>query len=108
MKLETIFISHESCEQCGSSDAKAIYDDGHGFCFSCETYYPKEDAPRVATNGHGGVDEDTEDAPKAEGFLRGDFKELRNRGITEETCRKWNYEVGFHQGSVCHIASFKN
>ena len=26
MKLETIFISHESCEQCGSSDAKAIYE----------------------------------------------------------------------------------
>ena len=107
MKLETIFISHESCEQCGSSDAKAIYDDGHGFCFSCETYYPKDEA-RVSTNGHGRVDGDTEDAPKAEGFLRGDFKELRNRRITEETCRKWNYEVGFHQGSTCHIASFKN
>ena len=107
MKLETIFISHESCEQCGSSDAKAIYDDGHGFCFSCETYYPQEEA-RVSTNGHGRADEDTEGTSKSEGFLRGAFKELRNRGITEETCRKWNYEVGFHQGSVCHIASFKN
>ena len=30
------FLRHEPCEVCGSSDAKAIYDDGNTFCFSCQ------------------------------------------------------------------------
>ena len=35
------FIRHEPCEACGSSDAKAIYDDGSTFCFSCQTVTEK-------------------------------------------------------------------
>ena len=37
------FVRHERCENCGSSDANARYDDGHAFCFSCETYSPPEE-----------------------------------------------------------------
>ena len=37
------FVRHERCENCGSSDANARYDDGHAFCFSCETYTPNEE-----------------------------------------------------------------
>lgn len=102
---EATFIRHESCEQCGSSDAKAIYDDGHGYCFSCETLF--QDQERGSSNGHAKLDEDTEVKGQG-GFLRGSSKELRNRRLTEETCRKWRYEVGFHQGTTCHIASFLN
>lgn len=29
--------SHQPCDDCGSSDALAIYDDGHTHCFSCNT-----------------------------------------------------------------------
>ena len=29
------FLKHIGCDKCGSSDAKAIYDDGSTFCFSC-------------------------------------------------------------------------
>ena len=36
------FLSHEPCPECGSSDALARYDDGHGYCFSCE-YWEKGD-----------------------------------------------------------------
>jgi twinkle protein len=31
---------HIPCETCGSSDAKCVYEDGHGYCFSCNEYYP--------------------------------------------------------------------
>jgi len=85
---EATFIRHESCEQCGSSDAKAIYDDGHGYCFSCETLF--QDQERGSSNGHAKLDEDTEVKGQG-GFLRGSSKELRNRRLTEETCRKWRY-----------------
>src|SRR5258708_12061943 len=33
---------HIPCENCGSSDAKCVYEDGHGYCYSCNSYYPKE------------------------------------------------------------------
>ena len=34
----TIVKRHQACDDCGSSDALAIYDDGHTYCFSCTTY----------------------------------------------------------------------
>lgn len=30
-----VFIKHEKCEECGSSDGKAVYDDNSSFCFVC-------------------------------------------------------------------------
>lgn len=32
---------HIPCPSCPSSDAYCVYDDGHGFCFSCEYYKPR-------------------------------------------------------------------
>lgn len=34
---------HVPCEACGSSDAKCTYSDGHGYCFSCQTYFPSKE-----------------------------------------------------------------
>lgn len=31
---------HIPCSDCGSSDARCTYDDGHSYCFSCQTYIP--------------------------------------------------------------------
>jgi len=31
------FLKHTSCEKCGSSDAKGLYDDGSSWCFSCHS-----------------------------------------------------------------------
>ena len=36
MGKNTNFIKHDSCDQCGSSDARAIYSDGSSYCFSCK------------------------------------------------------------------------
>lgn len=40
---------HVPCEVCGSSDAKVVYEDSHGYCFSCGTYF-KPDGGQVASN----------------------------------------------------------
>jgi twinkle protein len=34
---------HIPCDSCGSSDARCNYSDGHGYCYSCATYFPSED-----------------------------------------------------------------
>ena len=36
-----IFKKHQPCFNCPSSDAVAVYEDGHGYCFSCEWVYKK-------------------------------------------------------------------
>jgi replicative DNA helicase len=35
-----IVLGKQPCPSCTSSDAYHEYDDGHGYCFSCQTYFP--------------------------------------------------------------------
>ena len=35
--IESEFVRHTACENCGSSDAKSEYSDGHTYCFVCHT-----------------------------------------------------------------------
>jgi twinkle protein len=44
MTTNKIVELHKPCPQCSSSDAYCLYDDGHGYCFSCQTYFPKENS----------------------------------------------------------------
>lgn len=37
------FIKHESCEKCGSSDGKAVYDDESSHCFVCQHTVPSQE-----------------------------------------------------------------
>ena len=37
---ESEFVRHMPCENCGSSDAKSLYSDGHTFCFVCHDRTP--------------------------------------------------------------------
>jgi len=39
---ESEFVRHMPCENCGSSDAKSLYSDGHTFCFVCQYRTPGE------------------------------------------------------------------
>lgn len=48
-------LTHKgSCDTCGSSDANAFYDDGHQFCFSCNTYKQGESTVSHVTLTSGG------------------------------------------------------
>ena len=43
------FVRHIACEHCGSSDANALYTDGHTHCFACgktESEASQEDRER--------------------------------------------------------------
>ena len=35
---DSTFLYHSACDECGSSDANSVYDDGHTYCFSCNTH----------------------------------------------------------------------
>jgi twinkle protein len=40
-----IIARHLPClsDECGSSDARSVYEDGTSFCFSCQSWFPKQD-----------------------------------------------------------------
>lgn len=39
--MSKVILSKQPCprQECGSSDAYHVYDDGHGYCFSCQHYF---------------------------------------------------------------------
>lgn len=85
---------HLPCPACPSSDAYCVYEDGHGYCFSCKTYFPNKG------------DQLTNDIIPNDG-LEYSYEFLGRRGIAAETFRyygcptKINREgkpvsIGFH------------
>jgi twinkle protein len=48
----------------------------------------------------------TEVTPKASSLVVGEVQALSKRGITEETCEKWKYQVGKKNGKTCQIANY--
>ena len=92
------FVSHEPCNSCGSSDANALYADGSMWCFACETY--------TKGDGDDSFETSIQTAQRTE-LIEGDYRELRSRGLTEATCRKFGYTVGMHKGQPVQIATYK-
>jgi len=70
------------CDECGSSDAKVLYEAGDGFCFSCNHFYPPEgETAKVSTRPKG----------KQSNLLTGEHKAVR--GLTLATVKKWGVQV---------------
>ncbi len=91
------FLRHIPCDSCGSSDGAALYQDDHTFCFVCLKH----------TNGANSTQpRETRKMTSNVTFLEGESKALTKRGITEETCAKWRYQVADHNGSKVQVANY--
>ena len=88
------YLYKTSCPHCGSSDANAVYSDGHHYCFSCTKYTHGQDAERGARPM----------MPQLIPF--GETQSLPKRGLTEETCRKYKYSLGEYNGQPVQIATY--
>ena len=75
----TIVERHLPCEDCSSSDALALYDDGHTWCFSCETYRKGNEMEAKVVNftNRGGTT-----VPNVMGYSS---YPISTRGISKET-----------------------
>lgn len=97
---ESTFLRHVACPDCGSSDANAVYDDGHEYCFAC--------------GRHGGNKGDTgvpseqrlDERPKEGMIVGGEFKALRSRRIDEATCKHFGYRVAEFKGKTVQVAPY--
>ncbi len=93
---------HTACTNCPSSDALAVYSDGHGYCFSCNSHFPTIPGITIPS------EQDHSKAVKQHKLNdSGEVIALTARGISHETCKAWHYEVGKdHEGHKIHIANY--
>lgn len=101
------FVTHTSCDACGSSDANGVFDDGHTFCFSCNTYCDSEE-PGGETTSHQPKSVPDQGQAQQKGLLSGVPKAIPARGLTEATCKKFGYLVGNHNGQNVQIAVYRD
>lgn len=97
---ESALLYKTSCPrpECGSSDANAIYDDGHTFCHSCRV-------PGRVDGVEGGHTPPAKGRRMA-GLISGEVEALPKRSIDDAVCAKYNYQVGIFNDRKCHIAPF--
>lgn len=95
-----VFLYHEACPLCGSSDAGSVYDDGSASCFACgKRYKGSADGKSKDMLEQGG-------RPVSGDFLSGTVAGLPKRGLREETLQKYGYKLGTHKGKPAHIESY--
>lgn len=95
------FLHHEPCENCGSSDAKGVWSDGHTFCFSCEAYTPP--------TGHKPTKAGAKvKASEQQRLLEGVPVALERRGLTLETTKRWAYLTTKYKGEPVQVAQYRD
>jgi twinkle protein len=92
------FLVHVPCGECGSSDANSLFSDNHQYCFACEAY----------VHGDGITSSINSTRKKTMGLITGEYRDLLKRGIKEETCRFFGYQVGEFKDQKVQIAPYFN
>ena len=96
---DSTFVEHTSCPSCGSSDANALYSDGHTYCFSCGAHGKGEGEPTGASPS----------SPSSPSLApAGSPQSLAKRRITEATCQKYGYTVSEYNGKKVQIANYRS
>lgn len=93
----TIIEQHIPCENCGSSDAKCVYDDGHTFCYSCSNRTFNRDIKGASMSI----------SPKDWTPVYGEYMALNARKLSLETCKKFGYQVAEYKGKKVQVATYK-
>ena len=100
---ESKFLYHEHCPKCGSSDACGVFDDGHRYCYSCNTYFK----PTTEDNEEPKMTTTTKTRSK-DIIPLCDLKltPLNARKINQDTCDKFKYMTCSYKGSPCQVANY--
>ena len=97
-ELQTEFVGHEPCTDCGSKDNLAVYDD-HTFCFGCNTRKWLDDG------------ESRQSQKRRPQFkqLYGTYEAIKSRKLTQETCKKFDYQCSFFgDNKAVQVANYRD
>ena len=100
-QTESQLVKHLGCDNCGSSDGNALYDDGHHYCFVCNNYTASasEEDTFVITESK---------QPRNKQLIPGEYRALPARKLTLETCRKFGYQIGLQGSKPVQIANYRD
>ena len=90
---------HQPCDDCGSRDALTRNVDGSTKCYSCEKFTPGN------RNNNEPIEVRRPDGTFVSG---GTYQMLARRNLTEETCRKWGYQVATVGGEDVQVANYRS
>lgn len=97
--MGNIIKIHQPCEDCGSHDALAYYDDGSSYCFSCNTYRKGTVKEIRYMDEISTVSQWSELKPDA-----GLYSDIPDRKLTLDTCKKYGVKVIVKAGGIAqHI-----
>lgn len=96
--------------ECGSSDAAALYSDGHLYCFKCSRVFRTEDGGQALDQGH------HQAAPAKAGTVelqeyieQGTPRTIKSRAITQATAKFYDYRIfENHRGEWEHLAIYRD
>jgi len=88
-------VSKGPCPNCNSSDANALYDDGHSYCFSCDTRFDNDSKVIPMTNPK------VLKTPELK-FRHGEVSAIEDRSINRETAKAFNVEVIKSGSTITH------
>ena len=91
-KLEEspIILKHQSCEECGSSDAKCYREDGTGFCFSCNTNFKSKNLEDIQVNTY---NDNFNSVETLQDIANYNSYPLSSRGISKDTVDFYNVKM---------------
>ena len=96
---DSTLIEHIPCPSCGSQDNLAMYDDGHGYCFTpgCGYHQTKVGETTITQR---------KEKMKMD-FVTGDRVPLQKRCLSQDTVNKWDYQIGTFKGKKVQIANYR-
>lgn len=98
MSMSEIVKAHIPCPECGSHDAATLYDDGHIYCFSCQKSFNAKGKEITMTTKHKKL--------KIIPISDMEISDLKKRGITAETCKKFGYFCSIEDGKAIQVANY--
>lgn len=101
---ESVLLHKGPCEHCGSSDARAVYSDGHSFCYAC----PENTAWNAGDGYVGSEKKATKAHADTLNFAskQGRYSTLNARGIMVDVCKQYGYWLGTFNGETKQVANY--
>jgi twinkle protein len=89
-ELSGEIVNRTACPHCDSSDAYTEYSDGHAKCYSCGEFEPPNGGKKKEKKVEEPIKQDIASAD----LIQGSFVALKNRGISQNTCKKFGVSYG--------------